>query len=78
MKLTGLSISLTDSEMSALLSEYTDGADVSSYAKESTATCLKTGIVTGTTTSTISPKDYVTRAEVAVMVQRLLQKSGLI
>ena len=78
MKLAGLSISLTDSEVSALLASYTDGANVSSYAKESSAACLKAGIVNGTSATTLSPKDNVTRAEVAVMVERLLQKSGLI
>ena len=78
MKLTELSVSLTDREVSALLANYTDGASVSSYAKEAAAACLKTGVITGTTANTISPKAYVTRAEVAVMVQRLLQKSGLI
>lgn len=78
MKLTNLSVSLTDSEVIALLAKYTDGASVSSYAKTSIAMCVKTGVVAGSTTTTLSPKAYVTRAEVAVMVQRMLQKSGLI
>jgi len=78
MKLTGLSVSLTDSEVSALLAGYTDGDTVSSYAKAGVAACIKTGVVSGTTANTLSPKDSVTRAEVAVMVQRLLEKSGLI
>lgn len=76
MKLTDLSVSLTDSEVSALLVNYTDRASVS--AKESVAMCLKTGVVSGSSATVISPKDYVTRAEVAVMLQRLLKKSGLI
>lgn len=78
MKLTDLSVSLTDSEVSTLLTKYTDGAIVSSYAKASAAVCLKNGVVTGSSATTLSPKAYVTRAEVAVMVQRLLIKSGLI
>ncbi len=78
MKLTDLSVSLTDSEVSTLLAKYTDGAAVSDYAKTSAAICLKSGVVTGSSATTLSPKAYVTRAEVAVMVQRLLQKSGLI
>lgn len=40
--------------------------------------CVKTGIVSGSNENTISPKDYVTRAEVAAMAERLLQKSNLI
>ncbi len=78
MKLTGLNAGLTDGEISLLLSGYADNASVSAYALESAAACVKTGIVTGTSETTLSPKEYVTRAEVAVMVERLLQKSGLI
>jgi len=78
MKLTGLSVTLTDSEASALLANYTDAGLVSDYAKAGAAACIKTGVVSGTTASTLSPTDSVTRAEVAAMVQRLLQKSGLI
>lgn len=78
MKLTGLSVSVTDSETKTLLAGYKDGAAVSDYAKTSAALCIKTGIVTGSSATTLSPNDKVTRAEVAVMVQRLLQKSGLI
>ncbi len=78
MKLTGLNTNLTDGEKSTILSKYTDGASVSDYAKTSVAMCIKTGVVTGSSATTLSPKAYVTRAEVAAMVQRLLQKSGLI
>ncbi|MPM07059.1 hypothetical protein SDC9_53363 [bioreactor metagenome] len=78
MKLTGLSVTLTDSEVLALLSNYTDAGLVSDYAKAGAAACIKNGVVSGTTASTLSPKDSVTRAEVAVMVQRLLEKSRLI
>ncbi len=78
MKITGLNVSLTDSETSSLLAGYTDCASAADYAKGSIAACLKTGIVSGTSKVTISPKDDVTRAEVAAMVERLLQKSGLI
>ena len=78
MNLTGLSFTLTDSEASALLSNYTDAGLVSDYAKAGAAACIKTGVVSGATATTLSPQDSVTRAEVAAVVQRLLQKSGLI
>lgn len=78
MKITGLEISLTYSETSSLLAAYTDGASAADYAKGSIAACLKAGIVSGTSESTISPKDHITRAEVAVMAERLLKKSELI
>jgi len=78
MSITGLKVSLTESDISTLIGTFKDGAAVSSYAKDSIATCLKTGIVAGTDSSAIAPKDNVTRAEVAVMLERLLKKSGLI
>jgi hypothetical protein len=78
MELTGLKVSLTDSEISTLLSGYSDGATVSDYAKKSVAMCIKSGVVSGTSATTLSPKEHVTRAEVAVMVERLLKESGLI
>ena len=78
MKITGLTVTLTDSDVSTLIGAYTDGASASDYAKDSMVACLKTGITSGTSATTISPKADITRAEVAVMVQRLLQKSGLI
>lgn len=78
IKLTGLSVSLTDSEASALLANYTDAGLVSNYARSGAAACIKTGVILGTIATMISPKDYVTRAEAVVMVQRLMQKSGLI
>lgn len=78
MKITGLNIILSDSEVSELLSKYTDGGLVSDYARAGVAACVKAGVVSGTGPTTISPKDYVTRAEVAMMAQRMLQKSGLI
>ena len=78
MKLTNDGVTLTDSEVNSVLAGYTDGAAVSAYAQQSVASCLKAGIVTGTTATTLSPKTSITRAEVAVMVQRLLEKSKLI
>ncbi len=78
MAITKLSAGLTDSEISQFLGAFSDGESASSYAKESIAACIKTGITSGTSSTTISPKAEITRAEVAVMVQRLLQKSGLV
>ncbi|MFB0921451.1 MAG: S-layer homology domain-containing protein, partial [Oscillospiraceae bacterium] len=78
MKLTGLSVSLTANETDALLAEYTDSASISDYSNASIAACVKAGIVIGTCDGRISPKGCVTRAELAVMVSRLLQKSELI
>ncbi|MHC1693997.1 MAG: S-layer homology domain-containing protein [Eubacteriales bacterium] len=78
MKLTGISVTLTESEVAELFANYTDAGLVSDYARAGVAACIKTAVVSGTTASTLSPKDSVTRAEVATMIQRLLLNSGLI
>ncbi len=66
------------SEASKLLAGYSDTSNISSYAKDSIAACLNAGIVTGKTAITIAPKNNITRAEVAVIVERLLKQSDLI
>ena len=78
MKITGLKASLTDDESDKLMEVYSDRATVSSYANTSIAGCIKTGVVSGRENHILAPKAYVTRAEVAVMAERLLQKSNLI
>ncbi|MDP4153236.1 MAG: S-layer homology domain-containing protein, partial [Bacillota bacterium] len=78
MKITGLNADITDSEINNLLGTYSDGIAVSDYAKKDIAVCIKTGIVSGESSNDIVPRNNVTRAEVAVMVRRLLQKSKLI
>lgn len=79
MKLTGLSSQPTENEINTVLGEYSDSANVSNFAKLGIAECLKAGIINGKgDSSTVAPKDYITRAEVAAIVQRLLQKSELI
>ncbi|SMC81810.1 S-layer homology domain-containing protein [Papillibacter cinnamivorans] len=78
MTITGLDAELTSGDVGALLGAYADSAEVSAYAEDSVAVCLKTGIVNGRSSTAIAPRESVTRAEVAVMIQRLLQKSELI
>jgi len=70
---------LTDAGgVNSLLTSYTDASSVSAYAENSVAICLGTGIINGTDKTIIAPRDYVTRAEVAVIMQRLLENSDLI
>ncbi|MGE5404777.1 MAG: InlB B-repeat-containing protein [Candidatus Saccharibacteria bacterium] len=78
MRITGLKSEIKDSEISSLLANYSDQTAASDYARTSIAACLKTGIITGRSSNTIAPKNCISRAEVAVIVQRLLQKSDLI
>lgn len=59
-----------DVSVTADLSGFTDHGKVSSYAQEAVAWAVGNGIVTGTTTTTLSPAGTASRAEVATMLQR--------
>ena len=78
MKITKLETSLTADKVLTLLAGYSDGASVSSYADDSIAACVSAGLVSGRPGNTIAPRENITRAEVAVVMERLLQKSNLI
>lgn len=52
------------------LSAYTDAGSVSTYAEKAVQWCVKNGILTGKTSSTLAPKATATRAECAAMLQR--------
>jgi hypothetical protein len=52
------------------LSAYTDAGQVSSYATESVSWAVDTGLITGTTDTTLSPKGTATRAQVATILMR--------
>jgi len=78
MKITKLDTTLTSSQSEALLAGYTDASDANAYAVPGIASCLQTGVVNGRTVTTLCPTGNITRAEVAVIIQRLLQKSNLI
>ncbi|CAN7728684.1 S-layer homology domain-containing protein [Paenibacillus sp. LjRoot56] len=76
--LTGLKDELSEQSADAILRPFEDAAGVSSWAHSSVADNLQAGIVFGRNETLLAPKGYMTRAEVATMMQRLLQKSGLI
>ena len=78
MKLTGIKPDLTGTEATALLAGYHDADQSSEYATTGIADCLKTSVILGRSDGMIAPKEYITRAEVATIIQRLLQKSDLI
>lgn len=52
------------------LSAYADAGSVSTYAEKAVQWCVKNGILTGKTSSTLAPKATATRAECAAMLQR--------
>lgn len=78
MIITKLNPNLTESEITSMLTGYKDNVSVAGWANANVAACLKVGIISGRTGTTLCPKENITRDEVAVIVKRLLQESGLI
>jgi hypothetical protein len=76
MKITGLNAEFLD--FTTILETFKDSNQVSEWARKSVAACVKKGIVYGKNGQLLSPKDQITRAEVAVILQKLLQESNLI
>ena len=57
-------------ETAGELSGYTDAGQISGYAADAMAWAAETGLVTGTTATTLSPKAVATRAAVAAVLMR--------
>ncbi|WP_458120115.1 S-layer homology domain-containing protein [Paenibacillus sp. Z6-24] len=78
MKLSGLQDKLGSVNAASALNNFKDKNSVASWAHQAAAYNLKAGLVQGRSQQMLAPKMHVTRAEVALMVQNLLQKSDLI
>ncbi|MBO9596467.1 MAG: S-layer homology domain-containing protein, partial [Cohnella sp.] len=78
MTITGLKGKLAASAAEQTLSPYGDATNASSWAKAGIADCVQAGVVKGVSLTRLAPQANITRAEVAVIAQRLLQKSDLI
>lgn len=78
MVITDLKTKLPAKEASELLSIYTDANEASDWAKSGIADSLQAGIITGRSGNVLAPQAFITRAEVAAIIQRLLQQSDLI
>ncbi|WP_442603949.1 S-layer homology domain-containing protein [Paenibacillus sp. KN14-4R] len=77
-KVTGLKEKRSTNDAKSLLSSFSDKVDVSTWAIDSFAQCLQAGIISGRNTTELAPKENMTRAEAAVMIQRLLRIADLI
>lgn len=78
MTITGLKDSLNSSTVDEALQMFQDETAVSSWARTSAADSVKSGLLQGRSQSLLVPKGKITRAEIAAIMQRLLQKSDLI
>ena len=57
---------------STYLSRFTDGSNVSSYAQGSVAALVQAGVIQGDTSGRLNPQGSLTRAEMAVILHRVL------
>ncbi|MDG0810444.1 S-layer homology domain-containing protein [Cohnella rhizosphaerae] len=78
MAITGLRAKLPAQSDDAMLRSYKDASDVSGWARSGVQDNVQAGLVSGRGTALLAPKASITRAEVATVIQRLLQASGLI
>ncbi|MEK3833394.1 S-layer homology domain-containing protein [Paenibacillus sp. FSL R7-0128] len=78
MKLTGLAEQTGIVDTAGVLAAFTDAGHTGAWAKDSLALAASAGLISGRSGSKLEAKANVTRAEVAVLIQRLLQKSKLI
>ncbi|SDD68390.1 X2-like carbohydrate binding domain-containing protein, partial [Paenibacillus sp. cl123] len=76
MAVTGLKEKL--SQPAALIEGYEDQADIADWAVDSVRASVQAGIVSGRSGTLLAPQAYMTKAEVAAVMQRLLRKSELI
>ncbi|MFB9328694.1 S-layer homology domain-containing protein [Paenibacillus aurantiacus] len=68
----------TAANAESLLQAFQDAKDVQAWARDSVAFSLENGLVNGISPKDLAPKADISRAEVAVMLERLLKKSDLI
>ncbi|WP_339253597.1 S-layer homology domain-containing protein [Paenibacillus sp. FSL P2-0136] len=78
MKLTGLAEQTGTVDTAGVLAAFTDAGRVGAWAKDSLALAASAGLISGRSGNKLEAQANVTRAEVAVLIQRLLQKSELI
>ncbi|MBO9609520.1 MAG: S-layer homology domain-containing protein, partial [Paenibacillaceae bacterium] len=76
-KLAKLEPALSAAEADAAVNAFADGGDVSGWAKEAVAAAVRLGILEGDE-ERLSPREAITRAQAAVVLERLLRKADLI
>ena len=78
MKIVGMPVSVSDTDISNQLQFFKDLDSISLYSREGATICIKNGFFTGNHKGMLTPKDNLTRAESATVIIRLLKKAELI
>lgn len=77
MKLAKIEPNLTGEKVTSLLSAFLDDTSISGWAKDGIASLLVTGVI-AQNDGALKPAEYITRAEVAFYIYRMLDKADLI
>ncbi|MHA6481704.1 RCC1 domain-containing protein [Paenibacillus sp. strain BS8-2] len=77
MKLVGLATEFSSKEVEATLAQFVDGSAIHSWAEEAVVATVTNQLIQGTH-SKLMLEDDITRAETVVIIQRMLDKAGLI
>jgi uncharacterized repeat protein (TIGR02543 family) len=78
MEITGLNVKLQAFDTDRTLQPFADANQVSDWAKGRWAEVLQAALVYGRSSTQLAPQQFITRAEAAVIIRRLLQGSELI
>jgi len=78
IEVTGLKPNFSTKTKIVILEQYSDAGKVSDWSKESVEFRLNNGIVNGRSLSLLAADTFLTRAEAVTIVQRILEKSGLV
>ncbi|MEO2212717.1 S-layer homology domain-containing protein [Paenibacillus amylolyticus] len=78
IEVTGLKPNFSTKTKMVILEQFSDAGKVSDWSKEAVEFCLNNGIVNGRSLSSLAADTFLTRAEVVTIVQRILEKAGLV
>ncbi|WP_205127913.1 S-layer homology domain-containing protein [Paenibacillus amylolyticus] len=78
LELATSSATISETQAQQILADHGLEKDISTWAVKSAAQMIEAGVITGRGNSDLAPDAFVTRAEVAQMVARLLAKANLI
>jgi hypothetical protein len=78
LEIAGVKVDLTDSEASSLLVKFRDNKKISTWGKTYIAKAIKIELISGYRNQFFQPAKYITRAEAATLIQKILVSAGLI
>lgn len=76
MRFAGYEKTLSQAEQDRIIDRFDDAEHIHSWAREAAALAADTGIVQGMTPQSFVPREMATRAQCAVIVERMLQVIG--